>query len=138
MFLQILWSFKGLLAKVAFMRLERYMHANMRSDVIAFHGGCSTGSPSTGQIQIVCGFPTNVSFTNMVLFIRLSVSIRRRDDTIKIEAQKREMEMPRLLAIILSSLGSPSSSTILLHLHKEAPPSGVVHHNLATRTSSHL
>src|SRR2546430_1836097 len=67
MFLQVLRSFKGLAAKVTFVRLEWNMHANVRSDMIALDGGGTAVPPLAGEVQIVGALSTDMPLANMVL-----------------------------------------------------------------------
>jgi len=67
MLLQVLRSFKGFAAKVTFVRFEWNVHANVRSDVIAFDGGGTAVPPLAGEVQIVGALSTDMSLANMVL-----------------------------------------------------------------------
>jgi len=67
MLLQVLRSFKGLAAKVTFVRLEWNMHANVRSDVIALDGGGTAVAPLAGEVQIVGALSPDMALANMVL-----------------------------------------------------------------------
>jgi hypothetical protein len=65
--LEILGALERLATEVAFVRLQRYVNTNMRSDVISFDCSGTAVAPLAGQIQVVGAFATNVTFTNMVL-----------------------------------------------------------------------
>lgn len=67
MLLQVLWSLKGFAAKVTFVRLQRNVHANVRSDVIALDGCGSAVPPLASEVQVVGALPTNVPLANMIL-----------------------------------------------------------------------
>ena len=67
--LQVLRSFESFAAKVTFVRLERNVNTNMRSDMIALHGGCSAVAPLTRQVEIICALAANMPVTNMILNI---------------------------------------------------------------------
>jgi len=67
MFLQVLRSLEGFAAKVTFVRLERNVHANVRSDVIALDCGGTAVSPLAGEVQIVGALSADVSLANMFL-----------------------------------------------------------------------
>lgn len=67
MLLQVLWSFKCFAAKVAFVRLEWNVHANVRSDVIALDGGGTAVSPLAGEVQVVGALSTDMPLANMIL-----------------------------------------------------------------------
>jgi hypothetical protein len=72
MLLQVLGAFKRLLAEVAFMRLQRDMHTNVRRDMITFHSSGMARTPSTGQVEVVCALAPNMALTNVVLWIQLA------------------------------------------------------------------
>ena len=65
--LQVLRTLEGFAAKVAFVRLQRDMHANVRSNVIALHSGGPAVAPLAGEVEIVGALATNVSLAHMVL-----------------------------------------------------------------------
>ena len=76
MFLQVLRSFESFAAKVTFVRLERNVNANMRSDVVTFHGRRSAVTPLTRQVEIVCALATNMPVTNMILNVKSDISCK--------------------------------------------------------------
>ena len=65
--LQILGPLEGLATKIAPVRLQRDMNADVRRDVVAFHDSNAAGTPSTSQVEIVGTFATDVTFANMLL-----------------------------------------------------------------------
>ena len=65
--LQILRPLEGLAAKIAPMRLQRYMNADVRRDVVAFHNSDATGAPGTSEVKIIGTFTTDVALANMFL-----------------------------------------------------------------------
>ena len=67
MFLQVLRSLEGFATKVAFVRLERNVYADVGGDVIALDGRRTAVAPLASEIQVVGALSTNVSFANMVL-----------------------------------------------------------------------
>ena len=67
MLFQILWSLKGLSTKVAFVRLERNVYANVGGNMIAFDRCSATISPLAYQIKIIRAFPSNVALADMFL-----------------------------------------------------------------------
>lgn len=67
MFLEILWALEGLAAKVAFVRFEWDVDANVRSDVVALNGGGSARTPLTGEVEVVCAFATDMAFADVIL-----------------------------------------------------------------------
>jgi len=71
MLLQVLRSLEGLAAKVAFVRLERNVDADVGSDVVALHGGRAAGTPLTGEVEVIGALATDMSFTDMVLYSRV-------------------------------------------------------------------
>lgn len=68
MLLQILGTLEGLSASRALVGFEWNMHSDMRSDMIPLHCGGPAAAPCAGQIQIVGTFPTDMAFTNMLLW----------------------------------------------------------------------
>ena len=65
--LQILRPLEGLAAKIAPMRLQRYMNADVRRDVVAFHNCDATGTPGTSEVKIIGTFTTDVALANVFL-----------------------------------------------------------------------
>ena len=65
--LQILRPLEGLAAEVAPMRLQRYMNADMRRDVVALHNCDATGTPGTSEVKIIGTFTTDVALANVFL-----------------------------------------------------------------------
>lgn len=75
MFLFILWPFESLPTKLAPMRLQRDVNADMRRDVIPLDDFNLTVTPSTDQIQVIGAFAANVDFADMVLNIEFEEEI---------------------------------------------------------------
>lgn len=67
MLLQILRTLEGLSAKLALVRLQRNMDANVRRNVVALDGGCPTRSPRAGEAEVICGFAANMDVAEVVL-----------------------------------------------------------------------
>ena len=67
MFFQILWTFEALATEPACMRFERHMYANMRGNVIPFHGDCVAIIPCTGETQIIARFAADMCFADMIV-----------------------------------------------------------------------
>jgi hypothetical protein len=65
--LQILGTLERLLAKVAFVRLQGNVHADVRRDVVSLDGGRTAGAPRAGQVQIVGRLSADMAFADMVL-----------------------------------------------------------------------
>lgn len=67
MLLQILGTLERLSTKVALMRLERNVNADVRGDVITLHGGGATRVPLAGQVEVVCALPADVLLAQVIL-----------------------------------------------------------------------
>jgi hypothetical protein len=65
--LEILGTFKCLLAKVALVRLERDVDADMGRDVVSLDRGRAAGAPGASQVQIVGRLATDMAFADVVL-----------------------------------------------------------------------
>ncbi len=65
--LQILGTLEGLLAKVALVRLQGNVHADMRRDVVSLDGRRATGAPRAGQVEIVGRLSPDMAFADVVL-----------------------------------------------------------------------
>ena len=50
------------------MRLQRYMHAYVRGDVVALDGGRVAIAPAAGEVEVIGALASNVLFANMFLF----------------------------------------------------------------------
>ena len=74
MLLQVLRTLEGLSTEVTFVGLQGNVNTNMRSDVIPFDGCGPTASPRTSQIQIVRTLTSDMTFTNMFLYVNKAVS----------------------------------------------------------------
>jgi hypothetical protein len=77
--LEILGALEGLATELAFVRLERDMDANMRSDVIALDGRGTTLAPGAGQVEVVGRFATDVALTDMLLLKKSACAIKCRE-----------------------------------------------------------
>jgi hypothetical protein len=67
MLLQVLRTLKGLSTEFTFVRLQWNMYSNVGSDMIALDGGGSAGIPPTGEIQVVCTFPSDMLLAYVIL-----------------------------------------------------------------------
>ena len=67
MFFQILGALEGLATEITFMRLERHMHTNVRSDVVALDGGSITRPPLAGEVQVIGTLTTDMALANVFL-----------------------------------------------------------------------
>ena len=83
MLLQVLRTLKGLATKVTFVWFQGYVDANMGGDVIAFHGGRTTVSPLTGQVEIVRTLAANVTLTEVLLrqYVSAKARFQRQTDS---------------------------------------------------------
>ena len=70
--LQILRTLERLTAEIALMRLQRHVHANVRSDVVALDRGGAAVSPLARQIQVVGALATDMSLADVVLGVLLA------------------------------------------------------------------
>ena len=67
MLLEILRTFERLAAEVAFVRLERNVNTDVRSDVITLDCGSAAVAPLARQVQVVGALAPNVTFANVIL-----------------------------------------------------------------------
>lgn len=67
MLLQVLRTLEGLAAKVALVRLERHMNADVRSDVITLDRRGAASAPLARQVEVVCAFATNMTFADVII-----------------------------------------------------------------------
>jgi hypothetical protein len=67
MLFEILGTLERLAAEVAFVRLQRNMNTNVRSNVITLDRGGTAVAPLTGQVQIVGALAANVTFTDVIV-----------------------------------------------------------------------
>lgn len=67
MLLQILRAFERLAAKITSVRLQGYMDADVRSDMVTLDNRDVAVGPSTLQIKIVGALSTDVDFADMFL-----------------------------------------------------------------------
>lgn len=67
MLLQVLRTLESLAAKLAFVRLQRNMYADMRSDVVALDSVGTAVGPLASQAKVVCALPSDMAFTDVFL-----------------------------------------------------------------------
>ena len=65
--LQILGTLEGLSAKLALVRLQRHMDADVRSDVVTLDSGSAAARPLTRQVEVVGALAANMALTNVIL-----------------------------------------------------------------------
>jgi hypothetical protein len=68
MFLQVLWTLEGFSAEVTCMGLQRDVDANVGGNVITLDGSGATAAPLAGEVEVVRGFASDMSLTDMLLF----------------------------------------------------------------------
>lgn len=66
-FLQVLRTLEALAAKVALVRLQRNVDADVRGNVIAFHGRGAARAPEALEVEVVCRLATDVRLADVVL-----------------------------------------------------------------------
>ena len=69
--LQVLWALEALPTLLALVGLERDVNANVRGDVVAFHGGRVAAAPAASEAEVVRGLAAHMALTDVVLLIRL-------------------------------------------------------------------
>ena len=67
MLLQILGPLEGLAAEVALVGLERYMDANMRSNVVTLDSSRAALVPLAGEVQVVGALATDMALADVIL-----------------------------------------------------------------------
>jgi hypothetical protein len=65
--LEILRAFERFSTKVALMRLQGHVNADVRSDVVPLDCSGAAIAPLAGQVQVVGAFTANMTFTDVVL-----------------------------------------------------------------------
>ena len=70
--LEILGTLESLATEVAFVRLQRNMHTNVRRDVITLDSGSTAVAPLASKIQVVGALAPNMALTDVVLGFRLA------------------------------------------------------------------
>lgn len=70
--LEILGTLESLATEVAFVRLQRNMHTNVRRDVITLDSGSTAVTPLASKIQVVGALAPNMALTDVVLGFRLA------------------------------------------------------------------
>ena len=72
MLLKILWTLECFATEVALVRLQGYVNADVRGDVVTLDGGGATCAPLTGQVEVVGALATDVAFAYVVLNVLLA------------------------------------------------------------------
>lgn len=67
MFLQVLGSLEGFATKITLMRLQRYVNANVRGNVVTLDRGGMAAPPRTGEAEIVGALASHMTLTDMFL-----------------------------------------------------------------------
>lgn len=75
--LEILRTLERLATKVAFVRLERNVNADVRSDVVSLDGGGTASTPLASQVQVVGALAANMALADVILR-RRSAKVRAR------------------------------------------------------------
>ena len=68
--LQVLRALEGLAAKVALVRLERDVHADVRGDVVSLDGRRPAVAPLAGEVEIVGALAPDMALAHVVLRCR--------------------------------------------------------------------
>lgn len=116
MFLQILRTFECFAAELAFVRLERDMNSNVRGDVVTFDSCGSALTPSAGQVEVVGGFSTDMSFAHVFLDEVVSLQVK---------GGRRLRNLRRELLLTNIAHRSPATDTASSHL-RQRPRTGWV------------
>ena len=72
MLLEILWALECFATEVALVRLQGYVNANVRGDVVTLDGGGATCAPLTGQVEVVGALATDVALAYVILNVLLA------------------------------------------------------------------
>lgn len=67
MLLQILRALECFATEITLVRLQGYVNANVRSDVVTLDGGGATCAPLAGQVEVVGALATDVAFADVIL-----------------------------------------------------------------------
>ena len=67
MLLQILWALERFATEVTLVRLQGYVNADVRGDVVTLDGGGATCAPLTGQVEVVGALAADMAFADVVL-----------------------------------------------------------------------
>ena len=67
MLLEVLWTLEALATKVALVRLQGDMDANVRGDVVAFDGRGMTIPPRTHQVEVVRTLAAHMTIADVFL-----------------------------------------------------------------------
>nr|POF15177.1 hypothetical protein CFP56_42065 [Quercus suber] len=108
-FLEILRALERLAAKVAFVWLERDVDADVGGDVVAFHGSGATGTPLTGEVEVVGTLPADMTLANVIL---------NKDGSASIETGANRKEV-LLISTYIESFGRVCSFAASLPLTSE-------------------
>lgn len=65
--LQILGPLEALSAKLALVRLEGHVDADVRGDVVTLDRGCAARVPLASEVQVVCALAANMTLTDVLL-----------------------------------------------------------------------
>jgi hypothetical protein len=65
MLLEILGALEGLATEVTFVRLQRHVDSDVRSNVVTLDGGGSARVPSASEVQVVCALSSDMLLTDM-------------------------------------------------------------------------
>ena len=65
--LQILGALEGFPAEITLVWFKRYMHADVRGEVVALDSGSATAAPLAGQVEVVCALAADVTLAHMFL-----------------------------------------------------------------------
>ena len=75
MLLEILWALECFATEVALVRLQGYVNADVRGDVVTLDGGGATCAPLTGQVEVVGALAADVAFAYVVLDVLLASDV---------------------------------------------------------------
>lgn len=67
MLLQVLRALERLATELTLVRLERYVDADVRGDVVTLHGGCPAGVPLAGQVEVVGALAADMALADVLL-----------------------------------------------------------------------
>lgn len=78
MLLEILRALECFATEVTLVRLQGYVNANVRGDVVTLDGGGATCAPLAGQVEVVGALATDVAFADVILGWLLASGIATR------------------------------------------------------------
>lgn len=67
MLLEVLRALERLSAELAFVGLQRYVHTNVRGNVVTFDSSRIAVTPTADEVEIVCRFTPNMLLADMIL-----------------------------------------------------------------------